>query len=1141
MASRNITTVFTVKGENEYKKKISDINRSLKTMRSEMKLTDKAFEGNDESLEALGQKYDILKRTYETQQKKVEEIESALKYSEDALAGFVSRGEDLTSQLAALSDKINSIKDSGEDSLGEMEELLKQKETLERNLKGNTESEEKFRMFSDNWQTQLNNAKSDLLDTKRALDDTSDSLDEARKKADEFGDGAEGAGEDAEKMAEKTNTSLETIATMAATLGLEKIFSGISDAIKSCLDASTEFETAFTGVYKTVDGTTEQFEDIKAGIKDLAREIPVSTTEIAGVAESAGQLGISAENILDFTEVMIKLGTATNLSSVEGASALAKFANITKMSSDDYGRLGSTIVDLGNNFATTERDIVEMATRLASTGAVLGLSEAQILAIATALSSVGIEAEAGGSAFSKLLKNVAVGVAGYPKIPNILEESGLTIEELKKLALEGGADFKAVANPLGYSTKQLQDIVDGYTMLENMGELTGRTADQFVNAWKAAPLEALNDFINALGQVDENDGGAIQILEDLGIKEVRMSNATLSLASSNNILTRALNAAEEAWDSNTALNEEASRAYSTTASKEQLLKNNTEQLKQAIGDDFITTLSPALDVLTSLAGSVTDAAEDSPALSSSLAGIGSGLGTIAGAASAAGVIKAIASGIKLIGDGAASAVTGTGIFAGLIAAAYTYHENVTKLPEDTQNLISSSERIIDSISYARDAYQDAGNDAEIMRDKVGKLTDKLFELSDKMQKTPADEAIIKDCVDRLNSYLPGLGLTWDSVTGSINLSRDAIYEFAEAAGEMDKLERIRDYMSELSGKKLDLEINSGLLENELKDAEDALRKAQDALKGANSRGMLYNLMANFNPNVKSVNDYSNEVDAAMRRVSELRDQLKENKITEEEAERELESIKQLYNTETVEYYTSKLADLNSELSDLRSDYGELAEVEGLSINSWQMTDKDFESAISGISDETKKKLLELRDELKNLAAVLNDTKAEAERAYKSGAEVGSSYGQGLVDGAERSTKQLKQVSHNLHSVLEEEGKETLDIHSPSRKARELGENWGEGLILGLKDRYAAVKTASDELSGGILAGMARNALSGISKASAVSGERVSLPSVSSSGERENVFRADVPIILQLDGNVLSRTVSRIQWRDDRLSSRARGG
>ena len=270
---------------------------------------------------------------------------------------------------------------------------------------------------------------------------------------------------------------------MAATLGLEKIFSGISSEIKSCLDASTEFETAFTGVYKTVDGTTEQFEDIKTGIKDLAREIPVSTTEIAGVAESAGQLGISAENILAFTEVMIKLGTATNLSSAEGASALAKFANITKMSSDDYGRLGSTIVDLGNHFATTERDIVEMATRLASTGAVLGLSEAQILAIATALSSVGIEAEAGGSAFSKLLKNVAVGVAGYPKIPNILEESGLTIDELKKLALEGGAEFKAVANPLGYSTKQLHDIVDGYTMLENMGELTGKTADQFVNAW----------------------------------------------------------------------------------------------------------------------------------------------------------------------------------------------------------------------------------------------------------------------------------------------------------------------------------------------------------------------------------------------------------------------------------------------------------------------------------------------------------------------------------------------------------------------------------------------------------------------------------------------------------------------------------
>lgn len=64
------------------------------------------------------------------------------------------------------------------------------------------------------------------------------------------------------------------------------------------------------------------------------------------------------------------------------------------MSASDYSKLGSVVVALGNNFATTEADIVSMASRLAATGELTGLSEAQIMGLATAMSSVGIEAEA---------------------------------------------------------------------------------------------------------------------------------------------------------------------------------------------------------------------------------------------------------------------------------------------------------------------------------------------------------------------------------------------------------------------------------------------------------------------------------------------------------------------------------------------------------------------------------------------------------------------------------------------------------------------------------------------------------------------------------------------------------------------------
>jgi TP901 family phage tail tape measure protein len=107
---------------------------------------------------------------------------------------------------------------------------------------------------------------------------------------------------------------------------------------------------------------------------------------------------------------MVDLGESTNLTGQEGAEQFAKFANIVGMSQDDFSRLGSTLVALGNNMATTEADIMALAMRLAGAGSQVGLTEAQILAFSAALSSVGIEAEAGGSAFSKVMIGMQLAV-----------------------------------------------------------------------------------------------------------------------------------------------------------------------------------------------------------------------------------------------------------------------------------------------------------------------------------------------------------------------------------------------------------------------------------------------------------------------------------------------------------------------------------------------------------------------------------------------------------------------------------------------------------------------------------------------------------------------------------------------------------
>lgn len=378
---------------------------------------------------------------------------------------------------------------------------------------------------------ELTSAEVKLESYNKRIKEIESQLHNTGKKIEEFGTKAENVGKKIESAGKKV--SAFSIATGTAFVA----------SAKSAID----FEDAFAGVEKTVDGTKAQMEELKQGIRDMAKEIPSSTTEISAVAEAAGQLGIKTDDILSFTKVMIDLGNSTNLSAEEAASSLAKFANITKMSAKDYDKLGSTIVALGNNFATTEADIVAMATRLAATGELAGLSESQILSLATAMSSVGIEAEAGGSAMSKLLKQIQVAV------------------EL------GGEDLKDFAS------------------------IAGMTSKDFKKAFEKDAVSALSAFISGLNDTERNGKSAIAILNDMGIKEVRLSNTVLSLANASDLLNEAVELGNEAWEDNTALTNEANKRYDTLKSKITIAVNKLKDQAITLGNKLMPSLEKVLD------------------------------------------------------------------------------------------------------------------------------------------------------------------------------------------------------------------------------------------------------------------------------------------------------------------------------------------------------------------------------------------------------------------------------------------------------------------------------------------------------------------------------------------------------------------
>ena len=318
--------------------------------------------------------------------------------------------------------------------------------------------------------------------------------------------------------------------------------------------SSVDFESAFAGVRKTVDGTDEEFAKLEKGIRGMAKEMPTAATEIAGVAESAGQLGIQTPNILGFTKTMVMLGDSTNMSADEAATSLARLANITGMSQKDFDKLGSTIVALGNNLATTESEITAMGLRLAGAGAQIGMSEAQILSFAGALSSVGIEAEAGGSAFSKVMIDM-------------------------QLATEKGGD-----------------------RLKQFADVAGMTSKEFKKAFQEDASTAIMAFIEGLGTCEERGMSAIGVLDDMEIREVRLRDALLRAAGASDVFNDALQIGTDAWSQNTALTKEAEQRYETLASKMAIMKNKLTDVGITIG----TALMPYLEKLVTKIGEMAD-------------------------------------------------------------------------------------------------------------------------------------------------------------------------------------------------------------------------------------------------------------------------------------------------------------------------------------------------------------------------------------------------------------------------------------------------------------------------------------------------------------------------------------------------------
>ena len=316
--------------------------------------------------------------------------------------------------------------------------------------------------------------------------------------------------------------------------------------------AAIQFESSFSGVRKTVDATEAEFTQLSKAFRDMALQVPINVNEINRIGEAAGALGIQKEHIVGFTRVMADLGVTTNMTSEQAATDLARLANIIQMPQDKFSNLGSAVVDLGNKLAATEGEIVAMGLRLAGAGKIIGLTEGQILGFAGALSSVGIEAEAGGTAFSRVMVDISKSV----------QEGG------EKLDL-----FAAVA---------------------------GKTTADFSRQFKTDAAGAIISFVTGLDRITKSGGNVFQVLEALELGDIRVRDALLRASGAGDLFATALDTGTKAFADNTALADEANKRYATTESKLALVASHANEAAIKFGQVLTPAIGDAADAVIKL-------------------------------------------------------------------------------------------------------------------------------------------------------------------------------------------------------------------------------------------------------------------------------------------------------------------------------------------------------------------------------------------------------------------------------------------------------------------------------------------------------------------------------------------------------------
>ena len=818
--------------------------------------------------------------------------------------------------------------------------------------------------------------------------------------------------EDTGKGIKEVGESIDTITKPIQYASTALAAGGVASA-KFAID----FEDSFAGVKKTVDATPEQLAKIKQGIIDLSTTgidgrgaIPQTATELNELAAAGGQLGISQENIIDFTEVMAQMGSATNLVGEEGAATLARFMNVMGTSQGEIRNIGSAIVDLGNHSATTESEIAEMALRMGKYGSSVRMSAADVLGYSAALSSLGIEAQMGGSAIGRTWLSIETAVAS------------------------GG---------------------EGLT---KFAKYSGKSAEEFKEQWNTDSSGAFNGLLKGL-QSAENLTVA---LDDLGINNTQDIQAMMALVNGYDLVTESVNRSNTAYQENTALQEEFNAKNETTASKLANTKNNIVEAARSIGETMLPSIKDASTTVANFAKGLSQMSDEQKkvvvntgatvialgALSKGTAGAIKGVGGIVEAVgnlkkafSAGGALAKFAPTLASIGSvagPAALAVAGiaTAAIAGKVAydkwyqSQYRWSEGLSEGNEkvkeslekykslnDIQGQIKSLKMVIESPESSQEQVDNAKSKLEEIKEMLSQEYNLVIN-SDNSNLDDAVEQVTKlsknELQSNINNQRAELSELVNNNSNYIQTRREAQENYNQELELQTKYSEAKSKVSDITAKIADNEITAAegyekakeIYKNTIgSDYENAI--TDESAKNAES--VLASITGSYKVATGILKDYKKQLDDLDGSHQELHD------TAEELSNMELELLKMSVANKDNESVEKSLSDMKEFISAGKLDMNSYAQAAALAMNGVDNLESAWEKAANGDGTELNNIINDYVHSMQKFGAYSGDIATNAALLQNGFKTVKEAAENGKLDVI---TEQANELAHSMGLIPE---------------------------------------------------------------------------------------------------------------------------